>query len=497
MSVFRSALAQMLATLMATVGIVLVITFTVVLFVPTPEIRPVSLRQIADALAAPDTARSQGLRYRVRQNAPDLDEGSNLERQHLFEIILSNLLDHPRDEIIVVGRPSEVFTQVTVAAGSLEGVQPTLKPDEQQSDLVVRAPIMVEGDDAKTLQEMVGRFLQAEPGIDGVDAEPGRVDPLFSLLTDIELSTLLTAAVKRSDGNWRTVTRSGPVLTGWRMQVLLAFVLSAVVLIPMGWFAARQLSAPLRNLARLADDSQLDKPLSADGLSGSQELRSAAAALQNMHKRLSEEAGKRSRLVAALAHDLRTPLTGLRVRIETAVSETQRDKMADDIARMEAMIQEMMTYARGGDARSAEVELDLNEVLIQVVDEMALNAPITFRVPDTPVKILGDRLALRRAVANLIDNAQIYGSDTQVELSTDAAQAVVTVSNTARPFCDGDLTRLLAPFERGEKSRSRNTGGTGLGLAIASDIARHHGGALRLENRPPDRVAAILTLPTL
>ena len=493
MDMFGTALARMLATLTSTAGIVLCITFAVVLFVPTPESRPITIRQTSEALINPNQAQGFGLRYSTRSGPFGAHHDQDLKRQQLYEIILAGLLDVDATDVIVMGRQIEPVTQITVAGLPIESISPDA-PEIAQA---------VEFGDASTI--MIERI--EEPILDGTDLSPARLSPGLagarrsssglSFLADIEISTIQTAAVKTKDGHWSIVTRTEPLLGGWRLQILLAFLLSTCALIPFGWFAAKRLSQPLRDLERLANKSQLNQPLNADQITGSRELRSVAQALQNMHVRLSKEADRKSRFVAALAHALRTPLTSLRVRIETAVSKEQKEKMAADIARMELMSDEMMTYAKGQHAQSVKSEIELDEIITETLRELIFDKPISYQRLSNSIKVLGSRLALQRAITNLIENAEHYGSDTRVELSMEGGLAIIRISNQAPTLSQEDLDRLLAPFERGEQSRNRNTGGIGLGLAIASDIAKNHGGDLTLENHQSDRVAAVLRLPTI
>jgi len=208
----------------------------------------------------------------------------------------------------------------------------------------------------------------------------------------------------------------------------------------------------------------------------------------------------RTELLTAIGHDLRTPITRLKLRAEFVEDDEQRGKMMADLEELEAMVS--ATLAFGRDARTTEpvTSLDLAELVRTVLDEagdarqeaanrLAYEGPAHLTVRARP-------LALKRALTNLVSNAVIYGTSALVRLvpSTDD-MLVIEVEDDGPGIPPGELDRVFEPFHRGEPSRNRETGGVGLGLPIARNIFRAHGGDVTLSNRPTGGTKAMVTLP--
>jgi signal transduction histidine kinase len=304
-----------------------------------------------------------------------------------------------------------------------------------------------------------------------------------------------TAALRLSEGRWLTVAPRDPWLPAWRVQILVAFLLSALLMAPLVWQIARRITKPIRTLANAADSMHLWQAQSAP-LEGPPEVRAAAAAMNEMHGRLAEEASERTRMLAAVAHDLRNPLTGLRIRAEAA-PEPARAKMIADIGRMEEMIARVLDYV-GGRATEPVRSLQNPASLITTCAEDALQrgGAVTVERPlRQDVRVNADGEALMRALSNLVDNSLRYAGEVTISLGADADLVTILVQDDGPGLPEAEIPRLLEPFERLETSRSRETGGAGLGLAIAQDVARRDGGELRLSNRREGGLRAEILLP--
>ncbi len=282
-----------------------------------------------------------------------------------------------------------------------------------------------------------------------------------------------------------------------RFGIHLALTLVAVVVVSL--LAVRLVTRPLQRLAEAADafGRDLDSPPLAE--SGPAETRRAAEAFNRMQLRLRRLIAERSRALAAVSHDLRTPLTRLRLRAELVEDEPLRAQINADIDDMQAMVEATLDYLRGLGESEAVQGIDIEALLASLVaDEQALGRPVTLAggeasVPVAPYR--GRLSALKRAVANLVDNAVKYGHEAQVAV-TDGADALrIVVADRGPGIAEADLERVVEPYVRLETSRSRATGGVGLGLAIARDAARLHGGELLLENRVEGGLRATLILP--
>ncbi|MEJ8630416.1 HAMP domain-containing sensor histidine kinase [Sphingomonas sp. I4] len=213
--------------------------------------------------------------------------------------------------------------------------------------------------------------------------------------------TGFTTSVRQLDGRWLSVEPTRPFLGGWQRNILIALAVSLLLLAPIAWFFARRLTRPFRALAGALDDDTVE----AVPQEGPRELRDAAAAIGAMRNRLAIEATERARMLTAIAHDLRTPLTGLRLRIE-ATPEPQRARMVADIERMQAMIGEVLAFAREA-ATPADV-LDVRPLLAAIVEEMARDKAAVRLLPGDDAQILVAEPAFRRAVENLVRNAIDY-----------------------------------------------------------------------------------------
>jgi signal transduction histidine kinase len=315
-----------------------------------------------------------------------------------------------------------------------------------------------------------------------------------AIVTAVPFSAFI-AAVRRADGQWVIVQPREGFWTGWRLRLLAAFAISAALLAPLAWFVSRRITRPLRQLAEQAQSLDLSAT-AAPVSTGPREVRAAAAAIRDMQTRLASLAADRTRMLAAMAHDLRTPLTGLRLRAEETPAGV-RTRMIEDIDRMNAMITEVLAYARHGSRPSAMEPVDLDQLARTVARDAAEHGHriAVTRSSDADAIVAGDANALRRALTNLVDNAIAYAGGGQLRVVLEQEDVVVTVEDEGPGIAPADRLRLTQPFERGEASRSRSTGGAGLGLSVVSDIARQHGGELILADRGGGGLLASIRLP--
>ena len=197
-------------------------------------------------------------------------------------------------------------------------------------------------------------------------------------------------------------------------------------------------------------------------------------------------------MLTAMAHDLRTPLTGLRLRIEAA-PEPQRTRMVADVERMQAMIGEVLTFAR--DAAATPEVFDVRPLLAEIVDEMQGCGTSSELLEGDEARISAPATTFRRAIENLLKNAIDYAGGGVLSVERIAAHVRITVADTGPGIPTADRERLLRPFERGDASRNRNTGGAGLGLSIVRDFAVRYQGDFSLTDAPGGGTLAVLDLP--
>lgn len=300
--------------------------------------------------------------------------------------------------------------------------------------------------------------------------------------------------VRQADGRWQVVGSDHSDLAAWRRQVVLALLGGAVLLAPLAAWASIRLGRPLHRLAEASArvDLQAAAPLPDDG---PREVQMLAAAISTGRDRLHAQAQDMTHMLAAVAHDLRTPLTGLRLRAEFAPAP-QAARMVADIERMDTMIEQVLDYARG-ELQSLQMHsLDLAALLEECVQAALLRgAGISIQGPDT-LRWNGDALLIRRAVDNLIDNAERYAGAVELQLAMAGHRVQLDVMDRGPGIAEADRARLLQPFQRSESSRSRATGGAGLGLAVAANVARRHAGELQLLHREGGGLIARLLLGT-
>jgi signal transduction histidine kinase len=311
----------------------------------------------------------------------------------------------------------------------------------------------------------------------------------------------LVVGLRLPDGAWLNTTAPIEPPRPWHSPTFLsAFLLMTGVAAGLTVWAVRRLTAPVRTLAAAAD--ALGRDVNAPPLpeTGPTEVATAAIAFNTMAARIRRFVQDRTELLTAIGHDLRTPITRMKLRAEFVDDDELRTRMLADLEELEAMV--AATLAFGRDVRSGEpvTSLDLAELLRTVLDEAADARPdmadrLSFDGP-AHLTIRGRSLALKRAIANLVSNAANYGGSALVRLQPPTGGiATIEIEDDGPGIAPSELERAFEPFHRGEPSRNRETGGVGLGLPIARNIARAHGGDVVLANRPTGGLKVTLTLP--
>ena len=259
-------------------------------------------------------------------------------------------------------------------------------------------------------------------------------------------------------------------------QFIISMALMGVIVLAVSAWAVRRVTAPLGLLAAAAD--RLGRDVAAEPLAeaGTIEMQHAARAFNRMQERLRRLIESRTQMLAALSHDLRTPLTLLRLRAEEVADSDERDKMLATIGEMDEMIGTTLAFARDEVRAEPRRRVDIAALLASVVDDMAdAGLPVTM-APAPPLIHDCQPGALKRAITNLLDNAVKYGKRAEAAITTAAKTIEITIDDDGPGIPDAELPRVFQPFYRVEDSRSRDTGGTGLGLAIAQSIVQAHGG---------------------
>jgi signal transduction histidine kinase len=266
-------------------------------------------------------------------------------------------------------------------------------------------------------------------------------------------------------------------------------------------WAVRQLLVPVRTLAAAAEALGRDV-VNAPSLpeTGPSEIVTAAIAFNTMAARIRRFVEDRTFLLTAVGHDLRTPITRLKLRAEYMEDEEQRVKMLADLDEMEAMVAATMAFGRDVTTSEALTPIDLAILLRTILDEAADGDPahgeaLSYNGPDH-LAVQARPLGLKRALTNLIGNALKYGDAARIRLSQPQRQLVqIDIEDNGPGIASAEAERVFEPFRRLEGSRNRETGGFGLGLSIARNIIRAHGGEIFLTNLPAGGLRASVTLP--
>ncbi|MDB5797984.1 MAG: histidine kinase [Paucimonas sp.] len=277
------------------------------------------------------------------------------------------------------------------------------------------------------------------------------------------------------------------------LPVYLAMFLLCVGLLVLA--VTRMTVRPLRQLAdaaRALGDDVHRPPLPQ---SGATEIRQATAAFNAMQARIRKQIQQRTEMLAAITHDLQTPLTRLRLRLEKVEDATLREKLIEDLAATQAMVREGLALARSMDSSEPMQPVDLDSLLDSVcIDAADMGQDVQLH-GQSKMPVRGRPTELRRCLTNLVDNAVKYGGQARVEVQARGGQAVIRILDAGPGIAPELQAQVFEPFYRIETSRSRETGGTGLGLTIARNIVEQHGGSIMLANREQGGLEVRLTLP--
>ena len=303
-------------------------------------------------------------------------------------------------------------------------------------------------------------------------------------------------AMQRPDGQWLVGRMSVPRRDPWLVARLIGAT-AALYLIVLGaaiWLALR-LVRPLRDLTGAAERFAGRGAPEVVAARGPEDLRQAIAAFNAMNERLASLLDEKDRMLGALGHDLRTPLASLRLRIEAMEPEAERDAAVAKIEEMAATLEDILALARTGRARGRMKSLDVTALVEAVAQDFADQGRKVHFAESPRLVADADAGLLRRAVANLVDNALAYAGEARVRVAPVGGAIEIRVEDDGPGIPADSLEDVLRPFHRLEASRSRETGGAGLGLAIVRGVAEGHGGSLRLENLTPQGLAAVIVLP--
>ncbi|SUE43317.1 ATP-binding protein [Roseomonas gilardii] len=426
----------------------------------------------------------------------------------LMLVQAAGLLIHALDRVDL-----QRFVERREISGRAMGLWRTLiiaPPDRR--DMIVNEVDLPEGLTASLDDAPTARNSLATPGEDVLSLLPPeailnlppRLQPREMVVGTGKGQALLVSLRLPNGDLWLNLRLRVPPPRPWHSPTfLIAFGVMTVAAALLIVAATRRLIRPVRDLARAAE--ALGRDVNAPPLpeTGPLEVATAAHAFNTMAERIRRFVGDRTQMLAAIGHDLRTPITRLRLRAEFLEDDEQRRRMLSDLDEMEAMVNATLAFARDDAADEPSVPLDLAALCRTVLDEEADARPeaedaLTYTGP-LRLTVRGRPIALKRALMNLVGNALKYGQAARIRLEPPSGRQNPVV----RLFIEDDgpgvpeesQEAVFQPFRRLETSRNRETGGTGLGLPIARNILRAHGGDVTLENLPEGGLRAVVTLP--
>lgn len=304
------------------------------------------------------------------------------------------------------------------------------------------------------------------------------------------------ALVQLADGSWLSFIppeRSWGLELGTRIAIIIALGLIATFLV--AWIATRQLANPLQRFSRAARRFGTDLRAPPIKIEGPHEIRQAIVAFNTMQAQIQHFIAERTHMLASISHDLRAPLTRMRLRSEFMEDLDHQRKLIRDVEEMQSMINAALAFFREDTHREPSTAFDLSELLQTIIDDYRdQQIEVDFSGPAHLVYD-GRPLGIKRVIVNLLENAVKYAQQPRIALRADEYSICIEVSDTGPGIPEGALEQVFDPFFRLEASRNRDTGGVGLGLSAARAIVREQGGELTLSNRHGAGLLARVELP--
>lgn len=304
------------------------------------------------------------------------------------------------------------------------------------------------------------------------------------------------AQVRLQDGTLATFDARQPLATeNWPYRVLLSIALLLAAVIAVSLIAVRWATRPLKTLADAADElgKNINRPPLAE--TGPIEVARAARAFNTMQSRLASYLRERTQVLAAMSHDLKTPITRLRLRAELLEDAQLRAKFGSDLQEMETMVLSALDFLRGMDNGEPQRPVDVNALLQSLQGDLRETGGVVSIDGSAAIPYPGRPQALKRCLANLLENAVKYGKSARVVVDDSAERLQISILDEGPGLQPEQLEKVFEPFYRVEGSRNRDTGGTGLGLAIAKNVVELHGGRITLCNRAEGGLEVVLILP--
>ncbi len=419
------------------------------------------------------------------------------------QLVNFGLILNERQRLSLAQTDGPAIARFANIAADVQEAQPDFRPAVIQDSSHRGARISLNADSGVTeaarrpdLEAQLARALASAGAAAGQVRAADEAAPPAHRNAPAPSNDVVRLAAQTADGRWLVGRMSVPRRDPWLLGRLIAAT-AALYLIVLGAAAllAMRLARPLRDLTGAAERFGGRGAPEVVEPRGPGDLRQAISAFNAMNERLATLLDEKDRMLGAIGHDLRTPLASLRLRVEAMEPETEREAAVAKIEEMAATLEDILALARTGRSRGQPKPLDVAALAEAVVEDFAdRGQPVSF-VASPRLVAEADPGLLRRALTNLIDNALAYAGEARVSVAGSGNGVEIRVEDDGPGIPAGSLEAVLHPFQRLEASRNRETGGSGLGLAIVRGIAESHGGSLRLENRRPKGLLAVIALP--
>lgn len=440
----------------------------------------------------------------------------------LSHVISMALYSADRSEVLTLSGGRHVAHRIAAIARLLEETPKAWRDQivhaaDSPSLGVTVTPVsqLVEGRDNGMMAQMLGSVLAGLIGGEGRKVNVQVLDlgefdgdatsmggmhwqhlTMSRMMHEDDTGPLLRASVQLKTGEWVnfvTAVSGGHPL--WSSQAFKSMVLMATAVILLSLWVIGRVTRPLRLFAVAAERLGKDVHAAPMKENGPDEIVHAARSFNEMQSRLQRLIDNRTRMLAAISHDLRTPITLMRLRAEYVDNKEEREKMLGTLGEMEQIISATLSFAREDTEKEEPRVVDIGALMSSIADDMVdMGKNVACEVEDR-IELSCRPVALRRAISNVVENAVKYGDAARVFVSASGGDLRIVVEDDGPGVPEGEIANLFVPFYRVESSRSRETGGVGLGLSVALSIINNHGGDIVIENRTPKGLRVTITLP--
>lgn len=371
-----------------------------------------------------------------------------------------------------------------------------------------------------TIQKIVNviHLIEATPALDRTNALHANIDPILidsisaKPIWPVQLQKLswwdinktlikqqkdFAISIKLPSNQWLNLkaTSQNDMLS--TQMILLGVETFTVGLLFLAAMMVKRYTRPLEHFkaaAMAVRNASSDFP---DKIDGPAVVKEVLDAVNTMRVRIAQQAEDRTRMLAAISHDLRTPITRMTLRAELLTDQNTKNALMKDLSEMKQMVNETLAFARADGASATSSKIDLVSMVESIChDQQDMGFPVTFISTHKRISYEGKALALKRAFTNLVANACCYGDHVAVSLSEAATAINLLIQDDGPGLPEDELETVFKPFYRSDRSRSRDSGGIGLGLAVARDFISLHGGAVSLSNKNNGLLATV-TLPIM